>query len=537
MTPAAKNLYDRYTPAGMFVVFLCLLASRRWAQFTVPQVWDEESWVIDGFIKHGWLEIFHPINGYLLMVPKIMVGAALATSFHEFPAISMALSWSFTALVGVAIAFSPTHLKGRMLCALAVFAVPSDPEVFGITLYTFWWAALLLFLLAVWDERKPAPALRLLFLFAGGLSSPVIVALLPVFYFRAYWFRAMRTEKWLAVIATVVAAIQFYFTRTVEAGQFPPLGSIAAHVIPKFLGSFLVGNLDENRTLAWLAGLAVLALVLICTARARRSPGAWVVLFLLVAAIGLSVARMDPAIPHLRLAGPRYFFFPFVATFWAVIQGLHAPQQIQTRILAGAMLALALVNAVPAWARGVPQDDLRWADHVRSAVYFSEYAIPIQFDGSRFRPWPPLRQPQEVWVRVLDASRLLPSGGQSTLPTFAYRVLDSNDHGPGVIPAGVVLSPPHSIDSSVSAISGKQEIRLQLKRGDRIHFKSGPNTTPSRMRVIGREGSFIEDLPLTENWVALEFSHSKLPAEFTLSVQDEGNGVGQWAFLEGGRTP
>jgi hypothetical protein len=517
----------------LFGVFLALLASRRWDQFASPQVWDEESWVIQGLIERGWREIFQPINGYLLIVPKLLLGAALAVSVYEFPTVAMSFTWVLTALIGVAVVFSPTHLKGRVLCALAIFAVPSDPEVFGIALYTFWWTAVLLFLLAVWDERAPALPLRSVYLLAGGLSSPVIVALLPVFYFRAYRYRAHAAEKWLAAGATVVAAVQFYFTRTVAAGEIPPLGSIAYHVIPKFLGSFLVGNLDENHTLAWTAGVGLLTLVIRGAWWDRRNATAAIIFFLLVAAVGLSVVRMDPAAPHPRWAGPRYFFFPYLMTFWALIQCLYLPQRKVAAGLAGAMLGLAVVNAVPAWARGVPQDDLRWTDHVRSAPFFAEYAVPIQFDGSRFRPWPPLRESRAVWEKVLGAPRLLPAAGQAARPTFAYRVLDAADQGPGVTPPGAVAAPTQMITIAPARAAGKRELRLRLKRGDRVYYKSGSPDAAAQMQVTRSEGVFIGELPLTAGWVTLEFSNSKLPPAFTLVVTDGGHGVGEWAWVEG----
>jgi hypothetical protein len=511
---------QRLFAVALFGVFLALLASRRWDQFTCPQVWDEESWVIRGLIENGPTEIFAPINGYVILVPKLLLGAAFAVSVYELPAVAMSLTWILTALVGVAVAFSPTHLKGRVLCALALFVVPSDPEVFGIALYTFWWTAVLLFLLAVWDANVPAVALRGLYLLAGGLSSPAIVGLLPVFWYRAYRHRGLPAEKWLAAAATLIAATQFYFTRTVDAGHFPPVGSVGYHVVPKFFGTFLVGNLDENHTLAWLAGLGVLALVARGLWRDRRLAAAGTILFLLIAAVGLSVARMDPAGPHPRWAGPRYFFFPYIMIFWALIQCLQRSQTAKVRVLAGAMLALATVNALPAWIRGVPQDDLRWADHVRSAPLFPEYAVPIQFDGSRLRPWPPLRASQAVWRRVLSAPTLLPAGREELRPTFAYRVVD------GAAAAERIAS---------LAARSAPEFKLELKRGDRLFFKPPSADVAAQMRIAGWERAFIPDLPLTEDWVLLEFSNEKLPAAFTLIVAGHGPGWGEWARVEATR--
>jgi hypothetical protein len=49
------------------------------------------------------------------------------------------------------------------------------------------------------------------------------------------------------------------------------------------------------------------------------------------------------------------------------------------------------------------------------------------------------------------------------------------------------------------------------------------------MEIVGQEGTFIASLPLTTDWVTLEFSNSRLPHEFTLKVVNEGQGVGEWS--------
>jgi hypothetical protein len=55
------------------------------------------------------------------------------------------------------------------------------------------------------------------------------------------------------------------------------------------------------------------------------------------------------------------------------------------------------------------------------------------------------------------------------------------------------------------------------------------------MSVVGSEGLFIEELPLTTDWITLEFSNAKLPATFTLKIEDAGNGVGEWVAVESSR--
>src|ERR1700722_165524 len=227
----------------LLMLLFVLLASRRGSQLASPQVWDEEGAMIGGFLDHGWDDLLRPMNGYLLLVPKLIVGVSLAVSLCHYPAVATALAWALIMAVGLAIALSPTHLRARAACAVAVFAVPTDPEVFGLALYTFWWSSILVLLLAVWDERRPAVALRLAYLVAGGLSSPVIVAVLPVLYFRAWRLRARRPEIGIALAATAICAVQLHFIALGHAGHLSPLGSILRKAVPKLRGGHARGNL------------------------------------------------------------------------------------------------------------------------------------------------------------------------------------------------------------------------------------------------------------------------------------------------------
>jgi hypothetical protein len=49
------------------------------------------------------------------------------------------------------------------------------------------------------------------------------------------------------------------------------------------------------------------------------------------------------------------------------------------------------------------------------------------------------------------------------------------------------------------------------------------------MEVVGFSGIFISNLPITTDWVTLEFSNSKLPPKFEVKVIDQGQGVGEWS--------
>jgi hypothetical protein len=527
----------------LLTFFLSLLASRRWPQLIVPQVWDEDGGhVLYGFINHGWLAFFKPVNGYLVIVPKIISVISLWVSFLNYPLVSTIFSWLFIALVGLAITLAPTRMWGKFLCAVATLLIPSDPEVFGLPLYTFWWASLLLFLVALWDEEKhPSLGWRSGFLLAGGLSSPVIVLILPVLYFRAYLHRSLRSEQVLACIATVIAAVQLFFTVKHSAGQFPPLDSVLMNAIPTFFGKFLIGNWIEHKVWTWFAGVGVFGIIAAWIFRERCNMSAWILLYLLVGSIALTVARVDPAIIHPRFAGPRYFFFPFILTFWVLIQYFHATHSNWFRGVIGIVIVLAVINAVPGWSR--QHDDLHWADHVRSCRLFSEYTIPVHFDGKRFSAWS-FKLSGKSCAKLLERDFFVSPQDIDAHPTFAYTVSGTNGHDKGRGTAVLISNTMTGTDFQRSNLEGYRvigsfstsdadmgEVLLKLRRGDHVLYRSGPGKGGQGMSIVGHEQEFIKELPLANNWVRLEFSNTKLPSEFVLKIKDEGQEWGEWSAI------
>lgn len=539
----------------LLAVFLGLLTSRRWQQLISPQVWQEDGtpnpWLNGGlgsgsnladYIIKGWSAFSEPVNGYLIAVPKIISAISLWVSFSNYPIVSTIFTWLFIALVGLAITLAPTKLRGKVLCAVAVFMIPSDPEVFGLPLYTFWWASLLLFLVALWDEKRPSLGWRLGFLLLGGLSSPVILLILPVLYFRAYWYRSLRSEQLVAFIATLIAAVQGFFIIKGSSGGFPSVDSVLMNIIPTFFGKFLIGNWVDNKFWLYFAGMGLIGIMAARLLRDRRNVATWVLLYLLVGSIALTVARVDPANIHPRLAGPRYFFFPFVLTFWILIQYFHSAYSNWLRGFIGIVTVTAVINAAPAWSR--QHDDLYWADHVRSCRLFPEYAIPVHIDGNRASTWF-LKLSGKSCTELLGRDLLVSSKEIDKHPTFAYAVLKanvSNNRQEVQIPM-LISSTMTGTDFQKSKLEGYRvigsyntsdadvgEVLLKLRRGDHVRYRSGPGGGQS-LSIVGYEQAFIAQLPVSNDWVILEFSNAKLPAEFFVKIKDEGQGWGEWSAI------
>jgi len=524
----------RKTPRGrfryvlLFLLFLGLLASRRSEQWISPQVWGEDGQIFSGFVSHGWHSFLEPVNGYLVCVPKVVSAVAMAVSVYYYPLLGTAVAGLFIASVGVATATAPTRLKGATLCAVSIFLIPTNPETFGVPLYTFWWATLLLLLIALWDEKQSLLALRLPFVLAGGLSSPFILVVLPVLYFRALCYRKLAGEWIVASLATCAGVIQYHFMSTGAAAALPSLASMATYVIPKFCGWFLCGNLSSSPLLLWACGALVLVLVAGYCFLGRRDPTAWILAYLWCGAIASSISRIDPSILHPSLAGPRYFFLPNILLFWILIQFAFKVNSVGLRIAAAACCVAGALNAGPVWTRR--HDDLSWAEHVRSARLFARYEVPIESDGNRFRTWS-IKEDGSTWSELLRHDMLFTHLDKAALPTFAYRVVNETEGKGAKGMAAEGKDSPSSGEPSQSLIMPERdgkELLLSFRADGRVRYRSVSAGGAPSMEVLGHEQEFIQELPITKDWVTLEFSNLTLPTQFSVRIKDAGHGLGEW---------
>lgn len=74
-------------------------------------------------------------------------------------------------------------------------------------------------------------------------------------------------------------------------------------------------------------------------------------------------------------------------------------------------------------------------------------------------------------------------------------------------------------------------ITLRIKRGDHLHYRSGPTQGRQELEIVSINNS-TKVLPTAENWVILEFSNSELPQEFEIQISDFGDGWGEWSAVK-----
>ena len=355
-----------------------LMLLRAWPRLLYPEVWIEDgSLNIYGFVNEGVANFFGQVGGYLVLVPKLITFLSLSISFFYYPWISTLLAWAFSVFVFVVIARAPTYLKGSLLLAIACFLIPSDIECFGLPMYTFWWTAPLLFILVFWREGRSL-SFRLFLLTVSSLSSPVCLITLPLFWLRVYLFKKSRSEIIIAVMASLCTAIQVtYILRYSQASLFNPEQTFL--VIPKFLGAYLIGNLEPQFN--WFLGIGISAFILWAVIQ-KRSITQYTLLYLLLATIGTSVYRVDINILNHIDSGARYFFLPFILLSWLLLQIALDGSVKWIRITAIGFLAASVINMIPVMTRTHAR--VYWTDQIFRCltVESSRYDFPILHDGS-----------------------------------------------------------------------------------------------------------------------------------------------------------
>jgi hypothetical protein len=535
--------------------FFLLLFSRRWQQLLNPQVWDEDGTPVPSlpgkatylggsnlsdYINHGWHSFFSPVNGYLILVPKIISRISLLTGLINYPIVSTSLSWLFIVLVCLAVYLSPTYLRGRCFCALSILLIPSDPEVFGIPLYTLWWAALLLFLLALWDERREHKCLRIMYLLLGGFSSPLILLVLPLLYLRAFLLKHLKFELIIAIAATAIAGIQLFCILKSGSGK-PPKISGLTHVILTFFGNFFVGNVDKFHKYIFIGGLVFFLLLLLYAYKLRTKVVSYFLIYLLLGVILLQMSRIVTGINQ-HTAGPRYFFYPFILMFWIMIQSFYLYKNKIYKFAIFTLCCIPILNATPAWSR--THDDLMWESHLSTCSLLPDnvdYEIPVEWDGNKATVW-------YLNLKAISCRKFLGQrwsfNKQIKIKTFPYVLQELS---PGAKPPadGKLLAStmtgtdfPHSkfdglkvIGSYTTSDSDVGSVTLQFSRGERLLYRSGPGKKGQSITILGYENQFATTLPTSEKWIILEFINPNLPPVFSVSIKDDGVGWGEWSAI------
>jgi hypothetical protein len=88
------------------------------------------------------------------------------------------------------------------------------------------------------------------------------------------------------------------------------------------------------------------------------------------------------------------------------------------------------------------------------------------------------------------------------------------------------------IGSYVASDSDVGILKITLKKGDQIFYRTGPRTSRQIVLIDGGENNkYSTDLPISTDWSALHFSSPDLPEKFEVTLIDAGTGWGEWIAI------
>ncbi len=380
---------------------LCLLiwVWRRPEQLTRPYVWVEESVIIRNFVEDGWAGGFEPIQGYLVLPANLFVSLSTAMSFTKLPELMYVFALAIFVATVLLLLIPESrwgNLTTRSLMAVSMALVPTNPEVFGVLLYSLWWTTLWPLIILGW--RRDLWLLRVPLLLVGALSSPAGGALFVVFALAFVLNRRMRDLVSAAVLLAgfvVQLVIALDSTRAELLSKEADPRDVVEQTLrtagmfeTRWLAPF---NLDAN--FLQLAGVVFIAFLLVAALRlsflARRHD----VLLLTVGAGVFTVLSAAPAplITDPAGGGPRYYFLPFVVFAWVLIALWRYADLPRLRTVSALLLCLSFLGLATTFSRGAQATtaNLSWEEEVQrcAASTVPVHQIPIYFDGTNTTFW------------------------------------------------------------------------------------------------------------------------------------------------------
>jgi len=395
-----RRRFDAYRWREVVVVLACLAVWiwRRPAQLTRPYVWAEESHVLSDYAHHGWVSAVHSIGGYEALPASFLTTLSVQISFARLPVLMYVFA-TLIYLITISIIVFPESRWGdfrlRAAFAVCVTLVPTNPEVFGVLLYSFWWATLWPLAILAW--KNPNYKIRIPLLVIASFSSPAGGALCIVFLI-AYLRKRQRSDLISAVVLVpgfLVDSIQSLTGSRASGVAHAKVGPVLDQSLRssgEFLSRWLLRDPIDYHFVV-LLGFALLVFVLYAGAELvirRRDE----VAMLWAAAIIYLVVSSWPA--PLRVDpfgnGPRYFFLPFVALSWALVCVFLRATQQQVRIAALALLIVASFNLPSTFSRSKAETrgNLSWTSELNTCEAAPDevlVGIPIYLDGSNGVHW------------------------------------------------------------------------------------------------------------------------------------------------------
>ena len=372
------------TRLALTLLTIALLALRKSDSLLNPQFWAEDGalFFIEAERHGGWGLLFHPYEGYLHLLPRLIAALGTSVPLLHVPAFYAWTSLAVTGIVAWCLQSPRLRLPCGWVAALALALVPHTGEVYLTACNLQWITALALFGLALSrDATSPLGQIGdFALLVFTGLSGPFILLALPLFAWRGVTLRSRASLGLLAAaFACAAAHVPALLARATPDDQPPwaPFHHLAV-VGRRWIGSLFLGPYSPGEipfALLTLVGVPVLAWAL--WRRRKQTVGGLPLLLTAVLVLAAASYKVRPDTWTLSELGngDRYFFIPKIILLW-LLASLATTFSTRARISLGAVLLLPLVVNAPRFFIP-PAPDQNWKNSCALIEQGEPVSVPI----------------------------------------------------------------------------------------------------------------------------------------------------------------
>lgn len=306
--------------AGLCVLVVVLMASRRWDAFLMPQFWAEDAVIFFADAERlGYRSLPAQYAGYYNAAPRLVAwgGTSLPIAWLPTCYLVAALAFTCAAVWCVVSAHADRSPWERLALAATPMLVPFSREILGVLTNSQW--ILCLAMTSAYIARAPRGALPwsiwVVMLALAMLSGPFALVFLPV----AAIVAVMRRERWSSglLAAQLAAALLTSYSLAAQ-----PRASRDVTDFDWTLPNGVMHVVQSNPMAALSASALVIWLVLCAWQGVRHRHVALVS----VAGCGLMVclatavagpAELFAAFPQ---GGGRYLYVPWICAVWSAVR-------------------------------------------------------------------------------------------------------------------------------------------------------------------------------------------------------------------------
>lgn len=537
---------ERALEAWIAVAFFVLLALRSESKIREPAVWVEDGIYLQDIDTAGVSSLFTPTNSFLHIFSKAITYGVSRLTLVYYPIVSIVLSL----VIATVVCLQVKRLFGGRWGTLAAFSVvliPSDPEVFGLPSYIFWWSGVYLMALSIASAQKieeRSLAGLVIMVPLAALSGPFSASVLPIFLGR--WVLRSKIDRWTSRLTGITgvlgasALIQMNIARTDDLGgnSRVPVESLLRWFY-RLPGSYFAGiHWPERELLLTSVVLGMVVVVLVVRRHLAAQALGLIVLFLIVST--QSALRVIPEFLDPKVIGPRYFFMPYVLIGWIVTFALSRSSHWPTMAVLTGLTVLQVFNLYPVIDRSVVTQN--WHTYVAGCEGLDGVSIPRVYDGSS-TPMGYFNLSRSFcestlldrFITVKDSEvvhRFVPADDSSArLSVCESQIIDSFEFVPGSDVELKSFALKELVSNNGVAQDSSRFVRVRVNKGQTLFFRRdvGRRQVTLLLDVASRD---LVVRPMADpNWYAMHFVHDDLPESFVVEVRDEARGPREWSAI------